>query len=84
LAADLPPERQRAIAASPKPRRAAKDATEAAKNALARAIGGEVDPRVALQKAWESATVLRRLWEAADNTTREWFMSLVSLDCDDK
>jgi hypothetical protein len=81
-AADLPPDQQRAIAAAPKPRRAAKDAAEAAKNALARAAGGGVDPRVALRKAWESAAALRRLWEAADNTTREWFMDTVWLDPD--
>jgi len=82
LAADLSPEQQRAIAASPKPRRAAKDAAQAAKNAVARAAGGEVDPRVALRKAWESATALRRLWESADNTTREWFMEAVWFDLD--
>ena len=35
-AADLPPEQQKAIAGSPKPRRAAAEAAEAAKNALTR------------------------------------------------
>jgi len=74
--ADLPPEQQKAIAASPKPRRAAKAATEAAKN-------GEGDPRVALRKAWEKATALRRLWEAADNRTKEWFMGAVWFDLDE-
>jgi ParB-like chromosome segregation protein Spo0J len=78
--ADLPPEQQKAIAASPKPRRAAKAATEAANNATARSASGEGDPRVALRKAWEKAAALRRLWEAADNRTREWFMGVVWFD----
>ena len=76
-AADLPPEQQRAIAASSKPRRAAQAAFEAAKNAAAGSTGGEGDPRAALRTAWEKATALRRLWEAADNGTREWFMGMV-------
>jgi hypothetical protein len=79
-AADLPPEQQKAIAASPKPRRAAKAATEAAQNATARSASGDGDPRAALRKAWEKATALRRLWEAADNRTREWFMGAVWFD----
>jgi hypothetical protein len=79
-AADLPPEQQKAIAASPKPRRAANVAIEAAKNAPARSGGGAEEPRAALRKAWDKATVLRRLWEAADNGTREWFMSVVWFD----
>jgi ParB-like chromosome segregation protein Spo0J len=70
-AADLPPEQQKAIAASPKPRRAANVAIEAS---------GEGDPRAALRKAWEKATALRRLWEAADNSTREWFTDVVWFD----
>ena len=70
-AADLPPEQQKAIAASPKPRRAANVAIEAS---------GEGDPRTALRKAWEKATALRRLWETADNGTREWFMDVVWFD----
>jgi ParB-like chromosome segregation protein Spo0J len=73
-AADLPPEQQRAIAASPKPRRAAREAAEAAKNPT---LGGQGDPRAALRQAWEKATALRRLWEVADNRTREWFMGVV-------
>ncbi len=73
-AADLPPEQQRAIATSPKPRRAAKEAAEAMKNAIARAASGEGDPRSALRHAWEKAAGLRRLWDAADDRTREWFM----------
>ena len=82
-AADLPPEQQKAIAASPKPRRAAKVAIEAAKNAAASYASGEGDPRAALRKAWEKATALRRLWEAADNSTREWFMGVVWFDLDE-
>jgi hypothetical protein len=79
-ATDLPPEQQRAIAASPKPRRAVNAAIEAAKNAAARSDSGDGDPRVELRKAWEKATALRRLWEAADNGTREWFMGVVWFD----
>jgi len=79
-AADLPAEQQRAVAASPKPRRAANEAIEAAKNTTANSPSDEQDPRAALRKAWEKATALRRLWEAADNGTREWFMSVVWFD----
>ena len=79
-AADLPPEQQRAIAASPKPRRAAREAAEAAKNPTP---GGQGDPRAALGKAWKKATALRRLWEAADNRTREWFMGVVWSNLDE-
>ncbi len=82
-AADLPPEQQKAIAASPKPRKAAQDAFEAAKSAATRYASGEGDPRVALRTAWEKATALRRLWEAADKGTREWFMSAVWFDLND-
>ena len=77
--ADLPPDQQKVIAESPKPRRAANVAIEAAKNAAARRHG-EDDPRVALRKAWEKATALRRLWKEADNGTREWFMEAVWFD----
>ena len=76
--ADLPPDQQKAIAASPKPRRAANVAIEAA--TAVRSASGEEDPRVALRKAWEKATVLRRLWKAADNGTRDWFMEAVWFD----
>jgi hypothetical protein len=79
-AADLPPEQQKAIAASPKPRRAANVAIEAAKEATSRSSSGEGDPRAGLRKAWEKATAVRRLWEAADNSTREWFMDVVWFD----
>jgi hypothetical protein len=82
-AADLPPEQQQAIAASPKPRRAAMEAVEAATHAAARSSSGEDDPRAALRKAWEKATALRRLWEAADASTREWFMGEVWFDLDE-
>jgi ParB-like chromosome segregation protein Spo0J len=82
-AADLPPELQKAIAASPKPRRAAKVAIEAATSATATSASGEGDPRAALRKAWEKATALRRLWEAADNGTREWFLGVVWFDLDE-
>ena len=77
--ADLPPDQQKAIAASPKPRRAANVAIEEAKTA-ARSASGEEDPRIALRKAWEKATALRRLWKEADNGTREWFVDAVRLD----
>jgi hypothetical protein len=77
--ADLPPEQQKAIAASPKPRRAANVAIEAA-NATTRSVSGEGDPRAALRNAWEKATAVRRLWEAADNSTKEWFMDVVWFD----
>jgi ParB-like chromosome segregation protein Spo0J len=76
--ADLPADQQKAIAESPKPRRAANVAIEAAKNAAAPASGA--DPRVALGKAWEKATALRRLWKAADKGTREWFIEAVWFD----
>ena len=76
--ADLPPDQQKAIAASPKPRRAANVAIEAA--TAARSLSNEEDPRVALRKAWERATGLRRLWKAADNGTRDWFMGAVWSD----
>ena len=79
-AADLPPEQQKAIAASPKPRRAATEAIEAAKNVTTRSASNDGDPRAALRNAWEKATALRRLWEAADNGTREWFMDVVWSD----
>jgi ParB-like chromosome segregation protein Spo0J len=78
-AADLSSELQEAIAASPKPRRAARAAIEAGANAAASAAG-EDDPRAALRKAWEKATDLRRLWEAADSSTKEWFMGVVWFD----
>ena len=78
--ADLPPDQQKAIAASPKPRRAANVAIEEAKNAAARSASGEEDPRAALRKAWEKATALRRLWKEADDGTREWFMEAVWFD----
>jgi len=76
-ATDLPPGQQKAIAASPKPRRAAQMAIEAAKNGSTRCASVEGDPRAALRKAWEKATVVRSLWEAADDSTREWFMRVV-------
>jgi ParB-like chromosome segregation protein Spo0J len=82
-AADLPPELQRAIAASPKPRRAANAAIESAQNASRSASREPNDPRAALREAWERATALRRLWEAADSSTREWFMGAVWLDPDE-
>ena len=82
-AADLPPEQQKAIAASPKPRRAANEAIEAAKGAARRPASDEGDPRAELRKAWEKATALRRLWKAADNGTREWFMGVVRFDLDE-
>jgi hypothetical protein len=78
--ADLPVDQQKAIAASPKPRKAANVAIEGAKNATALSASGEEDPRAALGKAWEKATALRRLWKEADNGTREWFVEAVWFD----
>jgi ParB-like chromosome segregation protein Spo0J len=85
-AADLPPEQQKAIAGSPKPRRAAAEAAEAAMNA-ARAGGieprSDVDRHAALQKAWKGAKALRVLWETADGRTKEWFVDAVLFDSDE-
>jgi len=78
--ADLPVDQQKAIAASPKPRRAANVAIEEAKSAAAISASSEEDPRAALGKAWERATALRRLWKEADNGTREWFVEAVWYD----
>jgi ParB-like chromosome segregation protein Spo0J len=82
-AADLPPEQQKAIAGSPKPRRAAAEAAEAAMNA-SRAGGtlprSDVDGQAALQKAWKGAKALRGLWETADGRTKEWFIGAVLFD----
>ena len=76
----------KAIAGSPKPRRAAAEAAEAAKSAVSRAGGaappGEVD-RHALRKAWEAAKALRSLWETADGRTKEWFVGAVLFDSDE-
>jgi ParB-like chromosome segregation protein Spo0J len=84
-AADLPPEQQKAIAGSPKPRRAAAEAAEAAMNA-SRAGGAEpksdVDGHAALQKAWKGAKALRGLWETADGRTKEWFVGAILFDSD--
>ncbi len=91
--ADLSPEQQKAIATSPKPRRAATEVV-AAKNSASRAGGveaggkaplavgagaDEANPRAvaALRRAWEQATELRGLWEKADSPTREWFLGAV-------
>ncbi len=86
-AADLPPEQQKAIAASPKPRRAATEAAEAAKSAAARAADAEArsegNRHTALRKAWEGAKALRGLWETADDRTKEWFVGAVLLESDE-
>jgi hypothetical protein len=85
-AADLPPEQQKAIAASPKPRRAATEAAEAAKNATARADAeprSEADRHIALRKAWEGAKALRGLWGTADGRTKEWFVGAVLFEFDE-
>ncbi len=83
-AADLPPEQQKAIAASPKPRRAAAEAAEAAKNAGSRIeLRKEGDPHVALRKAWAGAKALRGLWESVDEKTREWFVGAVLFESDE-
>jgi ParB-like chromosome segregation protein Spo0J len=86
-AADLPPEQQKAIAGSPKPRRAAAEAAEAAKGPASRAGGtaprGEADRHAALRKAWEAAKGLRGLWETVDDGTKEWFVGAVLFDSDE-
>src|SRR5208282_1814890 len=86
-AADLSPEQQKAIAASPKPRRAATEAAEAAKSAASRAGGvearSEEDRYAALRKAWEGAKALRGLWETADDRTKERFVGAVLLEFDE-
>jgi len=84
-AADLPPEQQKAIAAAPKPRRAAAEAAEAAKAAALRGAGpeaGSEDRPAALRKAWQSAKALRDLWETADENTKEWFVGAILYDTD--
>ena len=79
--ADLPPEQQKAIAVSPKPRRAAAEAAEVVKNAVSRAGGAEPrserDRHAALRKAWEGAKALRALWETTDDRTKEWFVAVL-------
>ena len=86
-AADLPPEQQKAIAVSPKPRRAAAEAAEVATNAASRAGGAEPrsdgDRHAALRKAWEGAKALRGLWETADDRTKQWFVGAVLLESDE-
>ena len=79
--ADLLPEQQKAIAVSPRPRRAAAQAAEAAVNALR--AGGEVDRHAALRKAWESAKALRGLWQTTDAVTKEWFVGEVLFEFDE-
>src|SRR5271165_1547688 len=85
--ADLPPEQQKAIAASPKPRRAAAEAAEVVKNAVSRAGGAESrserDRHAALRKAWDGAKALRALWETADDRTKEWFVGAVLLESEE-
>jgi ParB-like chromosome segregation protein Spo0J len=79
--ADLAPQQQKAIAVSPKPRRAAAEAAEAAKNTASRAGSteprSEADRHAALRRAWEGAKGLRGLWRTADGRTREWFIDAV-------
>jgi len=86
-AADLPPEQQKAIAGSPKPRRAAAEAAEATRSAVSRAGGAaprdEADRHAALRKAWEAAKGLRGLWETVDDGTKEWFVGAVLFDSDE-
>jgi ParB-like chromosome segregation protein Spo0J len=86
-AADLSPEQQKAIATSPKPRRAATEAAEAAKIAAARTAdavaGSERNRHAALRKAWEGAKALRGLWETADDRTKEWFVGAVLFEFDE-
>lgn len=82
-AADLPPEQQKAIAVSPKPRRAAAEAAEAARTAGSRQSASDGDPHGALRKAWDGSKALRGLWRTADERTREWFVGTVLFDSDE-
>jgi hypothetical protein len=83
--ADLPPEQQKAIAVSPKPRRAAAEAV--VKNAVSRAGGAESrserDRHAALRKAWDASKALRALWGTADDRTKEWFVGAVLLESEE-
>jgi ParB-like nuclease domain len=83
--ADLLPEQQKAIAGSPKPRRAAAEAAEAAKNGALRAGAAlrSGERHSALRKAWEGAKALRELWGTADDRTKEWFVGTVLFDSDE-
>ena len=85
--ADLPPEQQKAIAVSPKPRRAAAEAAEVAKYAVSRAGGAEPrserDRHAALRKAWDGAKALRAVWETTDDRTKEWFVGAVLLESEE-
>jgi ParB-like chromosome segregation protein Spo0J len=85
--ADLLPEQQKAIALSPKPRRAAAEAAEAEKIAASHAGGGEPrsagDRHAALHKAWEGAKALRGLWQTADDRTKEWFIDAILFESDE-
>jgi ParB-like chromosome segregation protein Spo0J len=86
-AADLPPEIQKAIGVSPKPRRAAAEAAEVAKNAASGAGGAEPksegDRHAALRKAWDGAKALRGLWKTADGRTKEWFVGAVLFESEE-
>ena len=81
--ADLPPEQQKAIAVSPKPRRAAAEAAEVVKNARGAEPRSERDRHAALRKAWDGAKALRALWETADDGTKEWFVGAVLLESEE-
>ena len=85
--ADLPPEQQKAIAGSPKPRRAAAEAAEAAMNA-ARALAALSQEAtwtgtLRCKKRGRGAKALRGLWETADDRTKEWFVGAVLFDSDE-
>jgi hypothetical protein len=85
-AADLPPDQQKAIAASPKPRKAAAEAAESAKTAVVRAaaeVDSEADPHAALRTAWERAKALRGLWQMADDRIKEWFVGAVLFEANE-
>jgi ParB-like chromosome segregation protein Spo0J len=85
--ADLLPEQQKAIALSPKPRRAAAEAAEEQKIAAPRTGRGEprsaADRHAALRKAWEGAKGLRGLWQTADDRTKEWFIDAILFESDE-
>jgi hypothetical protein len=82
-AADLPPEQQKAIAGSPKPRRAAAEAAMNASRAGGAEPKSDEDGQAALQKAWKGAKALRGLWQTADGRTKEWFVGVVLFDSDE-
>ena len=79
--ADLPPERQKAIAESPKPRRAANVAIEEAKSAATLSASGERSTlALPFARLGRKQLPCVAYWKEADNGTRKWFMEAVWYD----